>query len=77
MLDGEAIARFGALAADTLHLRTNLGITEIAEVGIRWDDFAIRCDDNLWKRLDFNFLHNCNIFFVVSFRRISLALISD
>ena len=41
MLDGEAVSRFGTLAADTLHLRTNLGITEIAEVGIRWNDFAM------------------------------------
>ena len=47
MIDSEAITWLWTLAAHTYHLGTNLGVTHVANVGIRRNDLAMRSHNDL------------------------------
>ena len=57
VVDGEAVARCRAFAAETLHLRTYLLVAERSEGCIVGDGFTVAGDDDFGQRLDGEIIH--------------------
>ena len=57
MFNGKAIPGGRTLTTETLHLWTNLVHTQHPQCAIVRDDFTMTCHDNLWQRLNTEFLH--------------------